>query len=119
MGCSQRRPRTQESLQSQGGQGWQGPRGKGDVGAEAGWEWPWGAPLLNRGWLRLRGPSQSRKRIQHSTHSGVRVLCWEGGGKLQPRDARLAVHPRGGICPRWGHIFLVCPLGRELLACFS
>ena len=106
-------------LAEPGWAGLAGSRGKGDVGAEAGWEWPWGAPLLKRGWLRLRGPSQSGKRIQHSTHSGVRVLCWEGGGKLQPRDAHIAVHPCGGICPRWGHIFLVCPLGRELLACFS
>lgn len=58
-----------------------------------------GAPA-EEGVLRLRQPSRSSKRIQHSTPSGVHVLCWEGDGKLQPRDAHLAVHPRGGICPR-------------------
>lgn len=49
MGCSERKPRTQESLQGQGGQLWQGPQAEGDAGAETGWEWPWGAPLLKRG----------------------------------------------------------------------
>ena len=114
MGCSRGKPRTQESLQSQGGQGRQGPRGKGDMELRLSGGGHVGAGLVKRGQLRLGEPSE---RIQHSP--GVHVLCWEGGRKLQPREARLAVHPCSGICPRWGHIFLVCLLGREPLACSS